>query len=1299
MATLVLQTAGQALGGLFGPLVGIIGRAAGAIAGNVIDQALFGPPTKHREGPRLSDLYVLSSSEGAPVPRVWGRMRVSGQLIWATRLEEVATTRKQGGGGKGALSRPSSTVTEYEYIANLAIGLAEGPIARIGRVWADGKEIELDAFTWRFYAGDETQEPDSLILAKEGADAAPAYRGLAYVVLERLPLAPFGNRVPQFSFEIFHPLESMEDRLRAVCIIPGSTEFGYEPAIITRDVGWGEIDSENAHASALKSDWTVSLDQLSGTCPNVAAASLVVAWFGDDLRCGSTSLKPGVENTAKQTSPMSWGVAGLGRGDAHVVSQVDGGPAFGGTPSDNAVLDAIADLKARSLEVVLYPFILMDIPAGNGLADPYGVGTEQAIYPWRGRITCDPAPGVTGSPDKTAALTGDVDHFFGVAQVSDFSIASGQVVYSGPADWGLRRMVLHYAHLCALAGGVDAFIIASELRGLMSLRDGAASFPAVERLKTLAEDVAGVLPGAKITYAADWSEYFGYQPGDASGDVFFHLDPLWASPAISFIGIDNYLPLSDWRPGTAHADAVAGWSSVYDADYLKSNIAGGEYFDWYYASDADRALQQRTAISDGAYGKPWVFRPKDLANWWSNLHYNRPGGTEDAAPTGWVPQSKPVWFTEMGLPAVDLGTNQPNVFYDPKSSESALPYFSSGVRDDLIQRRALLAVADYWRNSAGNPVSTVYGSPMVDPDRLFVWAWDARPFPAFPGRSDVWADAANHQRGHWLNGRMGAVSLDDLVADICHVYGFDGAQSSELNAVIDGFLIDRPMSAREAIEPLARLYAFDGIEADGTIVFRSRLQRNTVAIVHEELVETDAAMPLIELTRAQESELPTSIKVAYTESASDYLRAMVEARRPSASTIQDVALDAPCVLPQSNAASRAAVLLAEAWVGRETARFVLPPDRLGIEPGDSILLADPNGTRRYRIEEVSDGTAREVLARSLDPHIYEPPEAPVRGAAVYQPAVFGAPAVAALDLPLIDDNTNPYAPWLAAAALPWPGEIAVVRVTTAGYALDTLLTRPAAIGQLTTSLPTGPLGRYDRHASFEVKLVSGTLQSIATLELLAGGNAAAVETAPDQWEVLQFGTAELVADRTYKLSMLLRGQAGSDAEMVTEVASGARFVLLDEAARQLDAASADLGLSIDLAAGPASRDPADASYVSLSLTPSGLGLRPLRPVHLGARKDSGDVVVTWIRRSRTGADSWQNVEIPLGEDQENYILEVLNGASVVRSVDLATSTYRYTAADRLADFGTPLPATLHVRVAQKSTVYGPGPYAENIFNV
>ncbi len=63
---------------------------------------------------------------------------------------------------------------------------------------------------------------------------------------------------------------------------------------------------------------------------------------------------------------------------------------------------------------------------------------------------------------------------------------------------------------------------------------------------TLAAEVRAIWGHrAKITYAADWSEYFGHQPGD--GDAIFHLDPLWAHPAINAIGIDNYMPLSDWR--------------------------------------------------------------------------------------------------------------------------------------------------------------------------------------------------------------------------------------------------------------------------------------------------------------------------------------------------------------------------------------------------------------------------------------------------------------------------------------------------------------------------------------------------------------------------------------------------------------------------------------------------------------------------------------------------------------------------------------------------------------------------------
>ena len=156
MATVVLQYAGAALGTfLGGPIGGIIGRAAGAIAGNIVDQSLFGT-TRRSIGPRLNDLRVMASEEGAPIPRLWGRMRISGQVIWATNFEEVSRTTTQKASSKGG---PKSKTTEYSYFANFAIGLCEGVADRVGRVWADGKEIDISVSPRGFITASKIRPP------------------------------------------------------------------------------------------------------------------------------------------------------------------------------------------------------------------------------------------------------------------------------------------------------------------------------------------------------------------------------------------------------------------------------------------------------------------------------------------------------------------------------------------------------------------------------------------------------------------------------------------------------------------------------------------------------------------------------------------------------------------------------------------------------------------------------------------------------------------------------------------------------------------------------------------------------------------------------------------------------------------------------------------------------------------------------------------------------------------------------------------------------------------------------------
>jgi hypothetical protein len=442
-------------------------------------------------------------------------------------------------------------------------------------------------------------------------------------------------------------------------------------------------------------------------------------------------------------------------------------PVYGGTPADQSVVEGIQALKAHGISVTFTPFIIMDIPAGNAKPDPYG-GSEQAPHPWRGRITCHPAPGRPGTVDLTATAAAQIAAFVGTCSVSDFTISGETVIYEGPNEWSYRRFILHYAHLCKAAGGVDTFLIGSEMRGMTWIRSSLGTYPFVTALVALAADVKTVLgPGTHVTYAADWSEFVAHQTPAGGGEIFFHLDPLWASPSIDAVGIDNYWPLADWRDGEGHLDMAAGTRAITDRGYLQRNIAGGEGYDWYYASTRDRDAQKRTPITDGAFGKPWVWRYKDINGWWSNQHFNRPAGVESATATAWLPQSKPIWFMEIGCPAVNKGPNQPNVFYDPKSSESFFPYYSNGIRDDAVQRAYIEALTGYFTPGqtgwaeANNPISAVDGRRMVDHTRIYVYCWDARFYPAFPELDAVWADGDLWRLGHWITGRVRiSVALD-----------------------------------------------------------------------------------------------------------------------------------------------------------------------------------------------------------------------------------------------------------------------------------------------------------------------------------------------------------------------------------------------------------------------------------------------------------------------------------------------------------------------------------------------------------
>lgn len=1288
MATIVLQAAGAFLGGAFGAVGSAIGSAAGAVAGYMIDRALI-ESTKRYEGPRLRTATAFTAEDGAPLPRIYGTMRTSGTLIWATRFEEVSTTERQGGKG-------GPKVTTYSYFANAAFALCEGEIAGVRRIWADGREIDRNAVEIRVYRGTEDQPVDPLIEAKQGAGNAPAYRGTAYVVIERFPIDDYGRRIPQFQFEVIRPAGELNGRIRSVALIPGSTEYGLATTLVRRQKSPGETEAMNRHVRFAATDLEASLDELQMLCPNLKSISLVVSWFGNDLRAGQCKIRPMVAEGSGMGLSIPWLVSGVSREDAVVVSRDGSGrAAYGGTPADFSVKQAIREIRKRGLKVALYPFIMMDVPSGNALPDPYG-GTEQAAYPWRGRITCFPAPGRPGAPDKSAAIRAQIAALAGTAGPADFAASGDTIRFTGPAtEWSYRRFLLHYAHLAKAAGGVDAFVIGSELRGLTTLRDDQNRFPFVELLEELANEVRSVLgAGATITYAADWSEYFGYQPADGSGDVFFHLDSLWAHPAIDAVGIDNYMPLSDWRDEDAGGGNPDGFAGPYDLEGLRRGIVSGEGFDWYYATESDRVARVRTPIADGAYGKPWVFRYKDLVSWWSNQHFNRVGGVEEATPTAWLPKSKPIHFTELGCPAIDKGPNQPNLFPDPKSSESANPYFSTGGRSDLAQYRFLLAHYRHWEEGGpeANPVSPVYGGPMVDSDAITLWAWDARPFPAYPLNGDVWGDSGNWTGGHWLNGRLSGISASALIAGILADHGLPPAETDMADGMMSGYVVGHPTTARAALAPLTTLFGISVRENGEGLVFLTEGAAEGEALKLEELVleENGAA---VERTRDPDHTLPAAAHLDFTDVMNEHQSATVATDHIGAKGTGTAYLSFPGVLSIGEANRLLRAFLRRQWDGRERVIFSVPASEQKLELGGIIRL--PGSTTDYLVNEIQDGVTRRVNARRIvraaDAPAPEPEMAGIsdRG----EGFVLSKPHVLFLDLPMRPGEEAPQDQFrLAARGVPWRRQAVLASPEDSSFTLRTVLDRRAVMGILEEVLPPGRvLGRIDRSATLTVRLYDGELEGISRAQLLNGANAVAVKSLAGAWEIIQFEAVEEMAPSIWRLSRLLRGQLGTDDAMRAGAAAGADFVLLDEAVRSAGLRAEEIGLELNWRVGPAGADISEENFLLAQGVTGGVrALLPLSPVHLRVRKEDGDIHFTWIRRGRINADSWLADEIPLGEERELYRIEVATpGGAVVRSATSEAPSWTYTEDMQAEDFSQP-PEAIEVFVRQISAVAGAG---------
>jgi hypothetical protein len=482
---------------------------------------------------------------------------------------------------------------------------------------------------------------------------------------------------------------------------------------------------------------------------------------------------------------------------------------------------------------------------------------------------------------------------------------------------------------------------------------------------------------------------------------------------------------------------------------------------------------------------------------------------------------------------------------------------------------------------------------MIDASAIHLWTWDARPYPAFPAAIDVWTDGPNWQTGHWLTGRLGTAPMVALVQALLADCGVTGADTSALRESCDGYVIDRPMAPRAMIEPLAGAYAFDATAADGTLRFIPRGGAPVAEFAEDDLVlPNDGAVA--QLTRAQETELPREVSFGFTDGTVDYRRSAVTSRRLAGGSNRSVHSDLAVVSDDAAMVRRADVWLQDLWAGRESAAFSLGPQCLSLTPGDVIAVTINARRRLFEIDATVDAEARQVTARSIDPEVFSVPLSTPRQTSPAIPAALGPVQAAVLDLPTIDSSQPPILTRLAVFASPWPTSVTVwTSPDGASFQPAAIAPAPATSGETLDPLPAGPAGRWDRGNAFRIRLYGGALASVSDARVLAGANAAAVQNPDGDWEILQFASAELVDAGTYRVSRLLRGQAGSEYAIADVLPAGAPFVLLDTrlapVARGLNA----LGRPILMRLAAAGRNHDDPTAVALTVTPLATALLPL----------------------------------------------------------------------------------------------------------
>lgn len=527
-------------------------------------------------------------------------------------------------------------------------------------------------------------------------------------------------------------------------------------------------------------------------------------------------------------------------------------------------------------------------------------------------------------------------------------------------------------------------------------------------------------------------------------------------------------------------------------------------------------------------------------------------------------------------------------------------------------------------------------------------------------------------------------TLDDIYGSLCERvnvkaatsdYDFSGISSIASRGMLIGGRLFSPAEIIGSPE-IQTVYNYFVTEAEGQIVGYVEGAEPSVTIPDTEVGWLDAdtevsdILPEVDTVMPSEIELPRQIDVKYIDPEKDWDYNTQSDNRQITEGVSTELLEVQLCLLPDEARSAAQRKLYRDYVGGTAHKFTLPWTYLYLYPGYKITITRAEGfTHVLKLTSITGGVGiLECEGIAIEPAAFTQPAVGSGGPPGIPPIPIPAMTILTLlDTPLLrdGDETENYGIGFYAAFTmrtsfkqKWQGAALYVSRNSEWVNIGSS-TKQATIGKVvsTTSLGLGTdFAVIDRVGSIQVDLYgTQNLESITEAVMLADAtkNVALVGDM-----VVQFANAEQVMGypNRWQLFTLLNGRRGTESH-IGDTFTDKRFVLINDAVKFIPARLGDRNSSFDYRAVTVGQSLGDAATVSFAWT--GQSLKPLSPVIGKGKRDTlGNLFIQWTRRSRLGPGMIPGSDVPLGEEQEMYDVEILNVSTVVRTMRVFVGSSR-----------------------------------------